>query len=461
MRISFHGAAQDVTGSCHLVEAAGKRVLIDCGLHQGSRALNLENAEAFGFDAAAIDCVLLTHAHLDHCGRLPLLSKRGFKGPIITTAASRELASLVILDSAYLQESDAAHDARTASRIGVRAAPPLYTVLDATNALHQFSNTVEYEKPFEIAPGIRATFFDAGHILGSASVLLDIDEGGKKRSVLFSGDIGNADRPLLQPPRTPAAVQAVVMESTYGDRNHRPYRESIEELYTAIAAIFARGGNVVIPTFALERAQELLYILRQGIEASRLPAATPFFVDSPMAISATQIFERYPDCYSPAVAELFRQGKDPFALPALHFTRERAESVAINQVKGGAIIMAGSGMATGGRVVHHLRHNLARPESGVIFVGYAAPGTLARRIIDGAKHVAMFGEQVQVRASIHTVNGFSAHADQSELIAWRKRMTGIETTFIVHGEEPVMHKLAAALGPGRIEIPALHQSFEL
>jgi metallo-beta-lactamase family protein len=461
MRISFHGAAQDVTGSCHLVEAAGKRVLIDCGLHQGSRALNLENAEAFGFDAAAIDCVLLTHAHLDHCGRLPLLSKRGFKGPIITTAASRELASLVILDSAYLQESDAAHDARTASRIGVRAAPPLYTVLDATNALHQFSNTVEYKKPFEIAPGIRATFFDAGHILGSASVLLDIDEGGKKRSVLFSGDIGNADRPLLQPPRTPAAVQAVVMESTYGDRNHRPYRESIEELYTAIAAIFARGGNVVIPTFALERAQELLYILRQGIEASRLPAATPVFVDSPMAISATQIFERYPDCYSPAVAELFRQGKDPFALPALHFTRERAESVAINQVKGGAIIMAGSGMATGGRVVHHLRHNLARPESGVIFVGYAAPGTLARRIIDGAKHVAMFGEQVQVRASIHTVNGFSAHADQSELIAWRKRMTGIETTFIVHGEEPVMHKLAAALGPGRIEIPALHQSFEL
>jgi metallo-beta-lactamase family protein len=461
MRISFHGAAQDVTGSCHLVEAAGKRVLIDCGLHQGSRALNLENAEAFGFDAAAIDCVLLTHAHLDHCGRLPLLSKRGFKGPIITTAASRELASLVILDSAYLQESDAAHDARTASRIGVRAAPPLYTVLDATNALHQFSNTVEYEKPFEIAPGIRATFFNAGHILGSASVLLDIDEGGKKRSVLFSGDIGNADRPLLQPPRTPAAVQAVVMESTYGDRNHRPYRESIEELYTAIAAIFARGGNVVIPTFALERAQELLYILRQGIEASRLPAATPVFVDSPMAISATQIFERYPDCYSPAVAELFRQGKDPFALPALHFTRERADSVAINQVKGGAIIMAGSGMATGGRVVHHLRHNLARPESGVIFVGYAAPGTLARRIIDGAKHVAMFGEQVQVRASIHTVNGFSAHADQSELIAWRKRMTGIETTFIVHGEEPVMHKLAAALGPGRIEIPALHQSFEL
>ena len=461
MRISFHGAAQDVTGSCHLVEAAGKRILIDCGLHQGSRALNLENAEPFGFDAAAIDCVLLTHAHLDHCGRLPLLSKRGFKGPIVTTAASRELASLVILDSAYLQESDAAHDARAAARIGAKAAPPLYTVLDATNALHQFGQAVDYEKPFEIAPGIKATFFNAGHILGSAGVLLEIDEGGKKRSVFFSGDIGNADRPLLPPPRTPAAAQAVVMESTYGDRNHRPYRESVEELYAAITATFARGGNVIIPTFALERAQELLYILRQGVETNRLPPTMPVFVDSPMAISATQIFERYPDCYSPAVAELFRQGKDLFALPALHFTRERAESVAINQVKGGAITMAGSGMATGGRVVHHLRHNLARPEAGVIFVGYAAPGTLARRVIDGAKHVTMFGEQVQVRASIHTVNGFSAHADQTELIAWRRRMSGIETTFIVHGEEPIMRKLADKLGPGRIEIPALHQSYEL
>jgi metallo-beta-lactamase family protein len=461
MRISFHGAARDVTGSCHLLEAAGKRVLIDCGLHQGSRALNLENAEPFGFDAAGIDCVLLTHAHLDHCGRLPLLSKRGFKGPIVTTAASRELANLVILDSAYLQEAEAARDARTAARIGAKASPPLYTALDATNSLHQFSKVVGYEQPYEIAPGLKATFFDAGHILGSASVLIEAEEGGKRRSVFFSGDIGNADRPLLLPPRTPPAAQAVVMESTYGDRDHRPYRESVEELYTAIATIFARGGNVVIPTFALERAQELLYILRQGVEANRLPPATPVYVDSPMAISATEIFKRYPDCYSPAVADLFQQGKDPFALPGLHFTRERADSVAINPIKGGAIIMAGSGMATGGRVVHHLWHNLARPDSGVIFVGYAAPGTVARRIIDGAKHVAIFGEQVQVRASIHTINGFSAHADQTELIAWRQRMTGIESTFIVHGEEPVMHKLAAKLGPGRIEIPALHQSYDL
>jgi metallo-beta-lactamase family protein len=461
MKISFHGAAQDVTGSCHLIECGGKRVLIDCGLHQGSRALNLENAEPFGFDAAAIDCVLLTHAHLDHCGRLPLLSKRGFKGPIVTTAASRELASLVILDSAYLQEADATHDARTASRIGARAAPPLYTTIDATNSLHQFSAVVGYEQPYDIAPGIRATFFNAGHILGSASILLEMEEGAKRRSVLFSGDIGNADRPLLRAPRTPPSAQLVVMESTYGDRNHRPYQQSVEELYAAITATFARGGNVVIPTFALERAQELLYILRQGVEANRLPPATPVFVDSPMAISATEIFERYPDCYSPAVDDLFRQGKDPFGLPGLHFTRDRGESIAINQLKGGAIIMAGSGMATGGRVVHHLRHNLARPECGIVFVGYAAAGTLARRIIDGASHVAILGEQVQVRATINTINGFSAHADQGELIAWRQGIQGIETTFLVHGEQATMRALATKLGNARIELPALHQSYEI
>ena len=461
MRLSFHGAAQDVTGSCHLVEAAGKRVLIDCGLHQGSRALNLENAEPFGFDAATIDCVLLTHAHLDHCGRLPLLRNRGYHGPIITTPASRELANLVILDSAYLQEADAAHDARTANRLGAKPMPPLYTVVDATNTLHQFSKVTRYGEAIALAPGLTATFFDAGHILGSASVLIEAEEAGKRRSVVFSGDIGNADRPLLRPPRTPPSAQLVVMESTYGDRLHRPYGESVEELYSAIAATFTRGGNVIIPTFALERAQEILYVLRQGIEASRLPPAMPVFVDSPMAISATEIFKRYPDCYSPAVAELFRQGKDPFALPALHFTRDRAESVAINEVKGGAIIMAGSGMASGGRVVHHLRHNLARPECGVVFVGYASPGTLARQIIDGAKRVAILGEQIQVRAAIHTINGFSAHADQSELIAWRAGIAGIDTTFLVHGEEPTMRALAAKLGNARVEIPALHQSYEV
>lgn len=461
MRVSFHGAAQDVTGSCHLVECSGKRILIDCGLHQGSHVSHDENAAPFGFDAAAIDAVLLTHAHLDHCGRLPLLAKRGFKGPIITTAASRELANLVILDSAHLQEADTLRHSKHAKRVGDKSDPPLYTVLDATNSLHQFSKVVDYGKPFEVVPGIRATFFDAGHILGSASVFLEMEEQGRRRSILFSGDLGNDERPLLRAPQTPPAAQMVVMESTYGDRLHRPYRDSVEELYTAIATTFAHGGNVVIPTFALERAQEILYVLRQGVEANRLPPSTPVYVDSPMAISATEIFEHHPELYSAEVASLFQKGKDPFAVPGLHFTRDRSESMAINQGRGGAIIMAGSGMATGGRILHHLRHNLARPEAGIVFVGYAAPGTLARQIIDGAKSVPMFGEHIQVRAAIHTINGFSAHADQRELIAWRQGIKDVEKTFIVHGEEKVMRVLAAKLGGTGVEIPALHQSYDV
>lgn len=464
MKVSFHGAARDVTGSCHLVESNGKRILIDCGLHQGSHSLDRENADAFGFEPQAIDCVLLTHAHLDHCGRLPLLNKRGYKGPIIATAATRELANVVMLDSAHLQEAEARDRMRHAGRNGRDSgeiAPPLYTVLDATNTMNQFHRAASYEKPIEVAPGITATFFDAGHILGSASVLLELEEQGRRRRILFSGDIGNAGRPLLHPPRTPAAAALVVMESTYGDRMHRPFDQSTEELYAAITATLGRGGNVVIPTFALERAQEILYVLREAIEANRLAPNVPVYVDSPMAISATEIFERYPDCYSPAVAALFRQGKDPFGLPNLHFTRERAESIAINEGRGGAIIMAGSGMATGGRVVHHLRHNLGRAESGVVFVGYAAPGTLARQIIDGAKHVNVLGDTIPVLASVHTINGFSAHADQRELIAWRQGIQGIETTFIVHGEEPVMRILAGKLAGGRVEIPALHQAYEL
>ncbi|HEY3917721.1 MAG TPA: MBL fold metallo-hydrolase [Stellaceae bacterium] len=465
MKVSFHGAARDVTGSCHLVEGNGKRILIDCGLHQGSHSLDLENADPFGFEPGTIDCVLLTHAHLDHCGRLPLLNKRGYKGPIIATAATRELANIVILDSAHLQEAEARDRAKRPGRNGGRnggdVAPPLYTAVDATNTMNQFHRTAQYEKPIELAPGITATFFDAGHILGSASVLLEIEEQGRRRRIFFSGDIGNAGRPLLRPPHTPAAAEFVVMESTYGDRLHRPFGQSTEELYAAITGTLGRGGNVVIPTFALERAQEILYVLRQAVEANRLVPTVPVYVDSPMAISATEIFERYPDCYSPALAELFRQGKDPFGLPNLHFTRERAESIAINEGRGGAIIMAGSGMATGGRILHHLRHNLGRAESGVIFVGYAAPGTLARQIIDGARHVTVLGDSVPVRASVHTVNGFSAHADQGELIAWRQGIHGIDTTFIVHGEEPVMRVLASKLAGGRVEIPALHQAYEL
>jgi metallo-beta-lactamase family protein len=463
VKLSFHGADRDVTGSCHLVECAGKHILIDCGLFQGSRALAQENAEPFGFDAASIDLVLLTHAHLDHCGRLPLLCKRGFRGEIIATAATRELARLVMLDAAHLQEEDARSAAVKAARRDAGAegtTTQLYSLVDAMATLDHFHRCADYGVPIELAPGVTTTFYDAGHILGSASILLDVRESGRAQRVLFSGDLGNAGRPLLLPPAVPPRADVVVIETTYGDRLHKPIGPSIEELYAAVSDTFGRGGNVIIPTFGLERAQELLYVLSRGVESGRLMRATQVFLDSPMAISATEIFERYPENLQPQVAELFRQGRDPFHLPGLHFTRERSESMALNNISGGAIIMAGSGMATGGRVRHHLRHNLWRQECGVIFVGFAAQGTLARQIIDGANQVQLFGEEIPVRASVHTINGFSAHADQAELLAWH-RQTGAARTFLTHGEESIMQQFAAKLAATQVEMPAPHQTYAL
>jgi metallo-beta-lactamase family protein len=462
LKISFHGADRGVTGSCHLIECAGKRILIDCGLYQGSRELDEENAEPFGFDAASINYVLLTHAHLDHCGRLPLLAKRGFRGEIITTSASRELVRLILLDAAHLLEEDVRH--RT-SRVGHDGAShdtkvPLYSTLDALNCLDYFGRTAVYSQVLEVAAGVHATFIDAGHILGSASIFLELEEQSHATSVLFSGDLGNTGRVLLRSPTTPPHAENVVMETTYGDRLHKPLGPSVDEFFEAITETFKRGGNVIVPTFALERAQELLYFLSQGIAQGRLTKSTQVYLDSPMAISATEIFRRHPECFEPATAKLFQDGHDPLDLPGLHFTRETAESVAINNVHGGAIIMAGSGMCTGGRVRHHLQHNLGREDSSIVFVGYAAVGTLARRIIDGAKQVTLFGENIPVKARIYTINGFSAHADEAELLTWQKQ-TSAKLTFLVHGEEDIMRQFAAHLTDTRVEMPEPNQVFEL
>ena len=462
LKISFHGADRGVTGSCHLIESAGKRILIDCGLYQGSRELDEENGEPFGFDAASIDYVLLTHAHLDHCGRLPLLAKRGFRGEIITTSASRELARLVLLDAAHLMEEDVR---RRAGRIGHGAASrdtkeALYSILDALNCFNYFGRTAAYSQVLEIVAGVRATFVDAGHILGSASIFMELEEPTHSSSVLFSGDLGNAGRVLLRSPATPPHAENVVMETTYGDRLHKPLGPSVDEFFEAITETFKRGGNVIIPTFALERAQELLYFLGQGIAQGRLSKSTQVYLDSPMAISATEIFRRHPECFEPTTAKLFQDGHDPLDLPGLHFTRESTESIAINNVHGGAIIMAGSGMCTGGRVRHHLQHNLGREDSSIVFVGYAAAGTLARRIIDGAKQVTIFGENIPVKARIYTINGFSAHADEAELLTWQKQ-TSAKRTFLVHGEEDIMRQFAAHLSDTRVEMPGPSQVFEL
>lgn len=461
MRLSFHGADRDVTGSCHLVECAGRRILIDCGLYQGSREIAEENAGDFGFDPAGIDFVLLTHAHLDHCGRLPLLTRRGFGGEIVATTATRELARLVMLDAAHLQE-EAHSNTHWPPRHGAdnKPAEPLFTVSDTLKSLESFGRSAVYGQPTDLAPGIRATFVDAGHILGSAGILLELTEADRSLRLLFSGDLGNAGHPLLLPPAPPPRADVVVIETTYGDRLHKPMDASVDELYRAISDTFGRGGNVIIPTFALERAQELLWMLNQGIEKNRLMPSLQVFLDSPMAISATEIFARQPECLQPEAARLFREGRDPLALPGLHFTREKAESMALNNIRRGAIIMAGAGMATGGRVRHHLKHNISREECSVMFVGFAAKGTLARQIIDGQNPVHILGDDIPVRARIHTINGFSAHADQAELLIWHGH-TGAGRTFLTHGEDAAMQKFASRLGKTRVEMPTLNQSFDL
>jgi metallo-beta-lactamase family protein len=460
LRLSFHGADRDVTGSCHLVECAGRRVLIDCGLYQGSREIAEENASDFGFDPASIDFVLLTHAHLDHCGRLPLLTRRGFRGEIIATTATRELARLVMLDAAHQQEETRSNSHRQPHGVDSKPDEPLFTVADTLKSLEGFKRSAVYGQPTDLAQGIRATFVDAGHILGSASILLELTEGDRSSRLLFSGDLGNAGNPLLLTPPPPPRAPLVVIETTYGDRLHKPMGASIDELYTAISDALRRAGNVIIPTFALERAQELIWMLNQGVEKGRLTPSMQVFLDSPMAISATEVFARHLDCLQPQAAQLFREGRDPLALPGLHFTRERAESRALNNVRGGAIIMAGAGMATGGRVLHHLKHNISREECSVIFVGFAAKGTLARDIIDGQNPVRILGDDIPVKARIHTINGFSAHADQAELLKWCEH-TGAGRAFLTHGEEAAMQKFAARLDKTVVEMPKLGQAFDL
>lgn len=463
MEIAFHGAAGEVTGSCFLVTARGKRLLIDCGVFQGLDEDRPENHGAFGFAPEDIDYVVLTHAHLDHCGRLPLLVKGGFRGEIIATGATRDLSRLVLLDAAGLQREHVRRASRQRLRSGASPAAPLYDEFDVFDVMDRFGRVASYGQSLALCDGITVTFGDAGHILGSAWALLEIDEDVdghvERRRVVFSGDLGMRASPLLLPPPDPAPQSdVVVMECTYGNRLHKPLEPSIAELREAVSDTLQRGGNVVIPTFALERAQEVLFYLRDMVERGKLPKHLSVFLDSPMAISATELFRRHPEAVSDKLRAMLEAGDDPFALPNLHITRDTSESIAINQIRSGAVILAGSGMATGGRVLHHLRHQLWRPESSVVFVGYAAIGTLARAIIDGQTTVRIFGEDVHVAARIYTINGFSAHADQTGLLDWYQTAGAPGHTFLVHGEEVARRAFATLLqAQGHVvEEPEMH-----
>ena len=464
MKLSFHGAARNVTGSCHLLEAGGLRILIDCGMFQGSRHADEENSGEFGFDASSIDILLLTHAHLDHCGRIPLLVKRGFAGEIITTAATRDLAKLIMMDAAHIQEEDAERASRRRRRHGQGEIEPLYDQVDVLAALDFFGRNVKYGEQLALNDAVSVRFINAGHILGSASIVVEARERGTTRRIVFSGDLGNRGHAVLSDPTPPPECDYVVMETTYGDRRHKDLDASVAELVDAIRRTLARGGNVVIPTFALERTQEILFHLRKAIEAHELPASLTVFLDSPMAVSATTIFQHHAEGFRAELRDDMLSGKQPFMLPGLHFTRQTAESIAINTIKNGAVIMAGSGMCTGGRVRHHLKHNIWRPDCSVIFVGFAAEGTPARKIIDGAKQIRIYGEDVEVKASIHTINGFSAHADQRELLDWVSHAGRPRTIFLVHGDyEKGMSKMQKELERQGLTVtcPALNSEVDL
>jgi metallo-beta-lactamase family protein len=442
MQLEFFGAAGEVTGSCHILRAGGHELLLDCGMVQGGRDAPERNRLPFPFDAAAIDAVILSHAHIDHCGRLPLLVKRGFRGPIYTNPACAELVPILLRDSASL----ALHDAERANRNLPPGAPrvqPLYDLADVDAVVAQLAD-IPYDIERELLPGIVVRVRDAGHILGSSSIEARVSEAGLTRTLVFSGDIGQYDTPILHDPWKFDAADLVLMESTYGDRRHRGREDTERELGAVLAQAERDGGNVVVPAFAIGRSQELLYLLAKHYAEWRV-ARWKIFLDSPMAIAASRVYWRHPERFDEEAARLREGFRGLPPLPNLVLSESSDQSRAINDIRGGAIIIAGSGMANGGRVLHHLMHNLPRRECHVLIVGFQAPGTLGRQLVDGQPEVRIHGRLVPNVAQVHTLGGLSAHGDQADLLRWYDGFNPPPPVFIVHGEVPSGEALAVKL----------------
>ena len=435
IKLSFLGAVRNVTGSRFLVEAGGEMVLVDCGLYQ-ERQFRSRNWDEFPVKPQKIDAVLLTHAHLDHCGLLPKLVREGFRGRIYCTPATAEIARIILLDSAHIQEEDAAYKAkrhRKEGRKGPRPEVPLYTTADAERCTSHFS-PVPYDTPARVAKRMHAVFRDAGHVFGASMIELAVEKGDEKRTILFSGDVGRRDRPIIEDPTCFDHADYVLIESTYGDRLHEKTQDSQDKLCEVINAAVEAGGNVVIPSFALERSQEILYHLNELLLADRIPQVK-VFLDSPMAINITKVFEEHPELFDDEMTERISQQLSPFKFPGLKMTRTTDESKAINSIRSGAVIIAGSGMCTGGRIKHHLSNNISRPECTILFVGYQAQGTLGRHLASGPDEVRIFGRTHPVRATVARVGGFSAHADRDELTQWIRCLRNAPRgVFVVHGE---------------------------
>jgi len=465
MNITFHGAAQTVTGSRHLLSLNDHQLLLDCGLFQGRRKDTYTRNLNFPFDVPALDAVILSHAHIDHSGNLPNLVKQGYPGPINATSATAHLVDVMLRDSGHIQESDVKFVNKRRARRGEAPIEPLYTIADAAIAAEQLVQR-DYDAQFEAAPGAIATLVEAGHILGSAGVILDLEEKGRKVRLMFSGDIGRADLPIVRDPVLPKDVDYLIMESTYGDRTHDSSEQAYDDLQAVLSRTIERGGKVIIPAFAVGRTQTLVYYLHQMIDRHEIPRI-PVFVDSPLAVNVTDIFRDHPECFDEEVTNFMRSDPHGSALgfDLLTYTRSVDESKAINFIDDPVIIISASGMAETGRILHHLRNNIGDKRNTVLITSWMAPHTLGRRLSEGKKRVKIFGEEHKVKAEVASINGLSAHADQPHLIEYALASKDtLKGVFLVHGEEgpalALMEKLEQA-GLQNVHYPELGESVDI
>ncbi|MBI5412654.1 MBL fold metallo-hydrolase [Candidatus Peregrinibacteria bacterium] len=461
MKIKFCGAAGGVTGSQHMLTVNNKHILLDCGLFQGKRQEAMERNTHFDYDPHDIEAVVLSHAHIDHSGNIPYLIKRGFKGVVYCTEATKSLCDVMLLDSAHIQESDAAYYSRHCAE-AIKPIQPLYTVADAKCALQCFKG-YPYHKTFEVSEGVKVTFFDAGHVLGSAFVFLEIQEGKQKHHLFFTGDMGRRNLPILKDPETIREADILITEGTYGNREHDPIEEGMPALAHAINKTARRGGKVIIPVFALERTQEIIYGLHRLRETNYI-VDIPIFIDSPLASSITNIFAQYKECYDEDLQSAFRGRSNPFKFKNLKFTATADESKQLNFFQGPCIIMAASGMCEAGRIRHHLKNNIENPANTIVIVGYMAEDTLGRRLVERMPVVKIFDEMYKVRSEIVVLNSFSAHADMNELDEHIGRTKGIKDVFVVHSEasqaEPFAERLKK-ITKANVYIPQLFEEYEI